>query len=439
MRLFYFFILVFFVQHCSFDNKTNIWKNENKIFQNENKIFKDFETVSSNEKQFNKTIPIKNYKFKLIKPKKNYNWSDIYYNKTNNYINFHYNNENKFIFNSKKLTRNSTNKLSLFSQDHYILSDDKGYLIVFSVTENQVIRKFNFYKKKFKKIKKKLNYIIDNNIIYVSDNIGYVYAYDYMVDKILWAKNYKIPFSSNLKISKNKLTLADQNNNLYFLDKKDGNILKLIPTEEVTVKNLFINNLSQNKNSLFFLNTYGSLYSVDLLTMKINWFRNLNRSLNLNPSNLFSGNIIINNDDKIVISSNDSTYILDTYTGSILFKENFSSNIKPIIHKNYLFLITKNNYLISLDLSTGNFIYSYDLNKKFSDFFNKKKNIKINDMMLINNKIYVFLREPLLAKININGNIENINKLPVKIKSSPMIIDSSILYLNLKNKITIIN
>ena len=148
MRLFYFFILVFFVQHCSFDNKTNIWKNENKIFQNENKIFKDFETVSSNEKQFNKTIPIKNYKFKLIKPKKNYNWSDIYYNKTNNYINFHYNNENKFIFNSKKLTRNSTNNLSLFSQDHYILSDDKGYLIVFSVTENQVIRKFNFYKKK---------------------------------------------------------------------------------------------------------------------------------------------------------------------------------------------------------------------------------------------------------------------------------------------------
>ena len=58
--------------------------------------------------------------------------------------------------------------------------------------------------------------IADGEIIYVSDNIGYLYALDYKNNKILWAKNYKIPFRSNLKILENKLITANQNNNLFF-------------------------------------------------------------------------------------------------------------------------------------------------------------------------------------------------------------------------------
>ena len=32
------------------------------------------------------------------------------------------------------------------------------------------------------------------------------------------------------------------------------------------------------------------------------------------------------------------------------------------------FLITKNNLLISMDLNNGKIIYSYDINKKISEF-----------------------------------------------------------------------
>ena len=54
--------------------------------------------------------------------------------------------------------------------------------------------KFNFYKKKFKNINKKLNLTIKDKILYVTDNIGYIYAIDYNEKKLLWAKDFKNPF-----------------------------------------------------------------------------------------------------------------------------------------------------------------------------------------------------------------------------------------------------
>ena len=80
------------------------------------------------------------------------------------------------------------------------MSTIKGDIIFYSIDQNRVVNKFNFYKKKFKNIPKKLNIIVQNNIIYISDNLGFLYAFDYFSNKILWAKNYKIPFRSNLKI-----------------------------------------------------------------------------------------------------------------------------------------------------------------------------------------------------------------------------------------------
>ena len=154
-----------------------------------------------------------------------------------------------------------------------------------------------------------------------------------------------------------------------------GEIIKKIPTEETILKNKFVNNLSANEDKIFYLNTYGSLYNLDKDTNKINWFLNLNQSEDINPSNLFLSNQIINNGDKISISSDKFTYIIDVETGSVDYKQNFSSVIKPIITKKYLFLITKKNLLIAFDLENYQIIYSYDLNEKIAKYLNIKKNL----------------------------------------------------------------
>ena len=218
-----------------------------------------------------------------------------------------------------------------------------------------------------------MNIALDKNILFVSDNLGYLYSYDYNANKILWAKNFKTPFRSNLKLLNNKIIAANQNNDLFFLDKYSGEVLKTIPTEENQIKNEFVSNISSSKDISLFLNTYGSLYAINNENMKIIWFINLNQSLDLNPSNLFEGNQIINDQEKVIVTSNRSLYVIDIFTGKINLKKNFSSSIKPMMISDYLFVITKNDFLVCVNLRDGNIIYSYNLNQLIADYYNVKK------------------------------------------------------------------
>ena len=282
--------------------------------------------------------------------------------------------------------------------------------------------------------------IIENNTIYVSDNIGYLYAYDFVKNKVLWAKNYEIPFRSNLKLGQNYLIVANQNNSLFFLNKLDGKLLKLIPTEETLAKNKFINNISLTNDSILFLNTFGSLYSIDKKSLNINWFININESQELSLRNIFSGNEIINYNDKIIVSSNHNIYVIDAKTGLILFSKNFSPIIKPFINNDYLFLITKNNLIISINLRNKKIIYSYYINQKISDFLNtKKKEVKFKSIFIANKKILIFLKNSFVLIFGVSGELKSINKLPTKIKTNPIFIDGSVLYLDKKNRVSIVN
>jgi len=442
MRLFYTLIILILFQNCSFDNKTGIWKNENIISTKEDTdLFREFKKLASTQVFFDKIIPISKG-FKLEKPKQinNTEWTDVYYDKSNNFENFTYNNANQILFKSKKLSKYKINDLILFEKNNLIVSDQKGNIIIYSIKDKKIISKFNFYKKRFKKIEKKLNLILENNIIYVSDNLGYLYSYNYKENKVNWAKNYKIPFRSNLKISKNKIFAANVNNNLIILDKKTGSVLKLIPTEENLVQNKFVNNLSQTKDLTFFLNTYGSLYAIKNDKMNINWFLNLNRALDLNTSNLFYSNQIVSNNNNVVVTANQYTYVIDVKTGSIIYKINLTSLIKPLITEKYLFLVSGKNLLISFDLKTGEIIYSYNINQKIAEFLNiKEKEAQIKNIFMANNKILIFLKNSFILKFNINGELEDVQKLPSKINSSPIFIDGSVLFLDFKKKLSIIN
>ena len=440
MKLFYAIIILFILSSCSFDDKTGIWKNENLIQSAKDGPLNDFKKISSSKNIFDTIINLdKKFIFNLSDIITNDHWKDSFYSESNNFDNFKYNNNNQIILKSKKITKYESNKQLLYYKNNIILNDRRGNIIIYSINKNKVISKFNFYKKRYKKLKKSINLIIENNILFVADNLGYIYAYDFQTNSLLWAKNFKIPFKSNLKVYGDMVIVANIKNNVFFLKKSNGETIKSIQTEETRVTNQFVNNFSITKDNLLFLNSFGSLYSINLNTKKINWFLNLNQSLDLTTDNLFNGNQIVNYNDKIVVSSNNFLYLINSQTGNILRNKNFSTNIKPIINNEYIFLITKNNYLISARLHDGEIIYSNNLKDQLSEYLKPKNKLEIHNFFVANNKLLIFINSKYLAFLNINGQIENIKKLPFKIKSNPIFINGSIIYLDNNNKIKILD
>ena len=47
MRLFLIFLIFIFLQNCSFDNRSGIWKSESGSFQKDDRIFRDFKKIQS--------------------------------------------------------------------------------------------------------------------------------------------------------------------------------------------------------------------------------------------------------------------------------------------------------------------------------------------------------------------------------------------------------
>ena len=143
---------------------------------------------------------------------------------------------------------------------------------------------------------------------------------------------------------------------------------------------------------------------------------------------------------KVIVSSNDNTYLINALNGSIIETYNFSSALKPIINDNHILLITKNNLILAIDLKTNKIIYSYNVTQKVSNFLNsKKKKLNFYEMLQINNKISFFTRNSYKIDFKINGELENIEKLPAKINSLPIVVNKSILYIDSNNKLAVIN
>lgn len=440
MKIFLALIIIFLLSNCSFDNKSGIWTNNNSNVKKEDQ-FKDFETLYSQTQTFNTIVrPDKSLMIILDPIKKNYKWTDEFYNDSNNLENFAYKELNEIIFKSQKISRSEVKKTFLFENQNAIFVDYKGNIIVYSLEKENIIFKYNFYKKNYKKIKKILNFIVEDNIIYVGDNFGYLYAVDYLNNKLIWAKNFKIPFRSNLKILENKLIIADTNNSLFYINKTNGNKLKAIPTEETLIMNNFVNSLATIKENLYYLNTYGSLYSLNN-NGRIKWFINLNQSIDINPTNLFNSNPIVINKDKLIISTNLFLYFIDLNSGSTLFKISISSLLKPIVSGDNLFLITKDNLLVSININSFKINYSVDLEQTIANFLDvkKKKPISIKTLLLVNNNLFLFLNNSFFIKLDLIGEIKEISKLSSKIKSDPIFINESLIYINNKNKLIISN
>ena len=168
-RLIAFIISIFFLTQCSLSEKINPSKDKKKNIESIKKIEK---VLLDNKKiitEFNQDLKL--------------DFSNI---KTNNKIN---DNRNNFGFqnydgllnklgNYKFAKLENINQLNfkpIFLNDGLIFFDKKGTIIRYA--DNQkILWKKNYYSKAEKKLKPKLNFIVDDKNLIVADNIAKLYS-----------------------------------------------------------------------------------------------------------------------------------------------------------------------------------------------------------------------------------------------------------------------
>ena len=452
MKKIFFFLTIFtFANNCSFDNKTGIWKEENKIsknIQNKNDNLKPvFERDQTIEKE---VINSDNIDITISKPLKNKNW--LQQNLINN------NNIPNLFYTDRKLLINKSSKLSKFSDDlsvfkilnnnilikdnNVVFYDHKGSIFLYSLKTKKKILNYNFYKKEYKKYNKEISLVIDNEIIYAADNIGYMYAIDVKKKQIVWAKNYGVPFRSNIKIVEGQIILANQDNIIYSINKSNGVINWQFATSPQFLKSNFISSIisDYSNNVILFLNTNGELYSFDYVKKKINWVLNFKSSLLTLETQLFSGVPLVSKDNNIITSDGTNLMNIEITSGGKIWDKPIAPKLMPIINNDNIFLVTKNDYLMCLKLSDGTIKWSRNIVNQLINTGIKKINSKsgpIKSSMLANDKILLFSDSGYLLGFDYkNGDLLEVSKILKKgLGSAPVFSDGKMYIFDKKYKL----
>ena len=422
MKSFILTFVILILTSCSFDNKTGIWKDASNIpIDNKDSesikgnVKSRYENIFTKKKQYNEEKNLSSeYILKLDPPIKIENWTEEYGAKSNNISNYAYGGNKKLLSKSSKLKKLSSNKNIVFYDNNLITFDHKGKIFIYSLDLRKKTFQYNFYKKSYKNIKKDIYLTTSEDVLYVADNLGYIYAIDLNNRSLIWAKNYGIPFRSNLKVIDEQILVANHDNVIYSIDIKTGDKNWQFATVLTFLKSDFKNNLSLDvfNNNLFFLNTSGEFYSINYLNQKINWVLNFkNRSL-AEDTNLFLSQPVVLNRSGVVISTENSVFSYDLQNGSRNWIFPARSILKPVLTSNYLYMLTKNNLLICLNNKTGEVLWSKNIYKDILKGKLKKKIGTFFDFKISDNELNFFSKNGYLLSFNFSsGNLESIKKL----------------------------
>ena len=280
-KLFYYFIfLIFLLSNCSFKNPVGFFDDRLKELEDE-VAKKNSKLIFTESKKFNKEIK-GNFDGKLTRPITNLNWLENNLTSSNHVPNLLYEDSKRRIYKSKKIGINKFNISNqtfepLIFDNNIFLYDPLGNIYKFSIENEKLVWKFNFYKKQYKNIPIQIKIGITNEKLIISDNLGYLYSLEIESGNLVWAKNYGVPFRSNIKINDSNIFLLNQDNKFYIINEEDGEKVSSFETFPSILKSQQETNISLNKlkKTIYFTTSTGQLYSINYKTRNLNWLINL--------------------------------------------------------------------------------------------------------------------------------------------------------------------
>ena len=158
---------------------------------------------------------------------------------------------------------------------------------------------------------------------------------------------------------------------------------------------------------------------------------------------IYKGNPIIVSNDKIIISSKDNISLINV-NGAKIWDLNIKSNLSPIVSGNTIFTVNKDNYLILININTGQIIFSKNIYSLITKEFQKnlkRKIKKISHIYLTGNKLLLISENSYFIEVNLKNiiNVNSIKKNPFKISSDVIFYDKKMVFINKSNRIYKVN
>ena len=365
-KIFNIFFIIILCSGCSFNKNSKFWTSE-KIKEIEEK---KFEEIYSNKETLSKELNTKiNLNLTL----------DIKKNKLSKKLT---NNDGRVNFDGslKKSSKYKFSKIENFYQfepvisfndENIIFFDDKGTILQFD-KNSKLIWKKNYYSKSEKKLDPILQFANNNKFLVVADNLAKYYILNLDTGNLIWSKSNLAPFNSQIKIYKDRFFVIDFTNTLRCFSIKNGKELWNFQTETPLIR-------SQKKLSMvivgeviYFNNSLGDISAVNVNDGGLIWQLPTRSNVIYESNFSLETSDIIADENNLFFSNNKNQFFsIDMKSGSLNWKNNVNSNLRPTLIDNFLISVSLEGYLIVIDKITGNIIKVTDV---FENFNPKKRN-----------------------------------------------------------------
>ena len=417
-RLLIFIISLFFLNNCSLNENSRIWKNKKDNSTNPKnikKIFSEKKIIT----QFNQELKLDlaNVKInnKVVDNQNNYGFQDYSgsIDKVGNY---------KF---SKLDDVNELNFKPVFLNDGLIFFDKKGSIIRYD-NNQKVLWKKNHYSKLEKKLKPKLNFVLVDQNLLITDSISKYYSINVNSGELIWSKNNIYPFNSEIKRSKNKIFVVDYKNTLRCYNINDGSECWNLPTEDSFTISSSNFSLIIDGKLIIFTNSIGDVTAVDIDSGLITWQLPTQSSSIINETYNFKVSKLVSDNESIYFSNNKNEfYSIDVKTGTTNWINEINSNLTPIISGNLIFTVSNEGYLHVIEKNNGNIIRISDLYLDYK--IKKRKNVKPIGFAIGDKKLYLTNTDGKMIIVDLNlGKVIGVEKIAGNFTSRPFIFNQSL-------------
>ena len=417
---------------CSFDTRSGIWTEESISLNNEeNKEIKELfkkEILDENEFSPKLKVEIKNINENRFKYKGN-NFGALI-------VNSNFERLSKFSF--KKIEYfDQFNPEPVFIDNDLIFFDKKGSIIRFDQNSN-IKWKVNYYNKKEKKLLPILKITKEKNSLIVTDNFARIYLINSYDGKLIWKNDHEVSFISQIKIDDNRFFVLDSNNVFTCFSLVDGQKMWQFKGEKRLINSQNETSVIINEESVIINNSKGEIISLNKFDGNLNWITpTIDFGETLQSFLIKNSDLVLDNNNIYFSNDQNSFFSLDVNLGFINWKQNISSDLRPIVINDFIFTISPKGYFYVVEKNTGNIIRVTDL------FYNlkpkKRKKIKIMGFVSTVDKIYLSTNNGKIMKVNIaDGKIDLIYKVG-RDKISKPYVNNSKLYIVKDNSIIKIN